>query len=114
MPLANPNVAVAATQMEILTMATKKKTTAKKTKTKKKTIAKKKTSKKKQSAITKAIVKKSTARKPRLKSTRPATKSKRMRVEGTVAALDGVLHGIGAERAERIRQRVRALLNSFR
>ena len=92
----------------------------------KKPTAKKKTSKKKTS------VKKSTARKPRSKhglavadpktqtrpkpkaKARPSTKSKRVRVDGAIGALDDVLHGIGAERAERIRQRVRSILTLFR
>lgn len=82
--------------------------------TKKKTTAKKK--------ARKPSVKKSTARKPRLaklpaaakRKSRPATKTKKQRVDGAIGALDEVLHGIGAERAERIRQRVRSVLASFR
>ncbi len=45
---------------------------------------------------------------------RPGTKSKRVRVDGAIGALDEVLTGVGAERAETIRQRVRSILNSFR
>ena len=62
---------------------------------------------------------KPTARKPRpavkpKAKAQPATKSKRLRAEGAIGALDEVLTGIGTERAERIRRRVRAVLNSFR
>ena len=81
MPLANPDVAVAATQMEILTMATKKK---------------------------------STARKPKARSVTKSMKLKWKRVEGAIGALDEVLTGLGAERADRIRERVRSILNSFK
>jgi len=45
---------------------------------------------------------------------RPPAKSKRVRVDGAVASLDEVLVGIGAERAEAVRQRVWVILNSFR
>ena len=60
-----------------------------------------------------------TARKPRpavkpKAKAQPATKSKRLRVEGAIGALDEVMAGLGAERAEVIRQRVRSILNSFR
>ena len=78
-------------------------------------MAKKPSTRKK---LKKPIVGKSTARKPRSravadpKTQRP--KTKKHRVDGVVAALDDVLHGIGAERADRIRQRVRAILTSFR
>ena len=111
----NPNVAVAATQMEILTMATKKKTT----KTAKKTSVKKRTRRQAAGKHGLAVADPKTQRRPATKSTarkpkaraRPPAKSKRLRVEGAIGALDEVMAGLGAEQAEAIRQRVRSILN---
>ena len=95
-------------------MATKKKKSTAKKKAKKpikKTSVKKRTRKQAASKHGKAVADPKTQSKAKA---RPVTKSKARRVNGAIGELDKVLHGIGAERADRIRERVRFVLNSFR